>query len=125
MAPACSAGMIWLYVRLAKSAAWMRLNDIGDSNCMRLPRRVVPLTIGDEFHSLKMTRYPWLTSHLRSRSSWVLLPEPSMPSTMISRPGSPLAEGGASGATSDGPNIEAEAECSLGAESWRLERPSI
>src|SRR5690349_2285230 len=43
--------------------------------------------MGEEFHSLKTVRYPWLTSHLWSRSSWVLFPEPSMPSTMKSLPG--------------------------------------
>src|ERR1700687_5984635 len=48
-----------------------------------------------------------------------------MPSTMISRPGSPSGDRGTSGAMRDGPNIEAEAECSLGAASWRLERPII
>ncbi len=43
-------------MRLAKSAAWIRLNDIGDSKRRLLPRRVVDLTMGDEFHSLKTTR---------------------------------------------------------------------
>src|SRR5579859_2481745 len=72
-----------------------------------------------------MTRYPWFTSHLRNRSSCVLLPEPSMPSTMISRPGSPSAGRGTSGATVEGSNFETEAECPFGAASWRLERPRV
>src|SRR3979411_745867 len=115
--------MIWLYVRLAKSAAWIRLNDIGDSSCMRLPRRVVPLTIGDEFHSLKITRYPWLISHLRSRSSCVLFPEPSMPSTMISRPGSSPAGRGSSADMCRGSEREANAEGALSAACGGLEGP--
>src|SRR5258708_5980650 len=64
-------------------------------------------------------------SHLRSRSSCVLLPDPSIPSTMISRPGSPSAGRGTSGATRNRPNFEAETERSLGAASRRLERPRV
>src|SRR6266536_1715289 len=78
---------MWAFVRLAKSAAWMRLNDIGDSSRRFFPRRVVDCTMGEEFHSLNTTRYPWLTNHLWRRSSWVLFPEPSNPSTMKSFPG--------------------------------------
>ena len=50
-------------------------------------RDVVARTIGDEFHSLKITRWPSLRSHWASSPSCVLFPEPSMPSTMNSLPG--------------------------------------
>ncbi len=87
MAPASRAGMICELIRLAKSAEWIRLNVMGVRLRVFLPRLVVLLTIGDEFHSLNTTRYPSLTSHLWSRSSCVLLPDPSIPSTMKRRPG--------------------------------------
>ena len=79
--------MISRSTRSAKSVAWMSEKVRGVSILRRLPRRVVCRTIGDEFHSLKTTGYPSSRSHSSSRVSWVLLPEPSMPSTMKSRPG--------------------------------------
>src|SRR6266702_3217805 len=60
---------------------------VGVSICFFLPRRVVSLTSGDEFHSLKNTMYPSRFSHCWSRLSCVDLPDPSMPSTMKSLPG--------------------------------------
>src|SRR6266542_5865354 len=93
MAPAFRAGRIWAWMRLAKSAAWMRLNDMGESSRRFFPLRVVAFTIGEEFHSVNTTRYPWLTRHLCSRSSWVLFPDPSIPSTMKRRPGSTVSSG--------------------------------
>jgi exopolyphosphatase/guanosine-5'-triphosphate,3'-diphosphate pyrophosphatase len=51
-----------------------------------LPRRVVSLTRGEEFHSLKATAYPRERSQWLSSDIWVDLPEPSMPSTTISLP---------------------------------------
>src|SRR2546423_15693898 len=87
MAPALSGGMISCSVRSAKSVAWIKLNVVGVSNCFFLPRLVVFLTRGDEFHSLKKTVYPSLISHCRRSAICVLFPEPSTPSTTNSRPG--------------------------------------
>ena len=87
MAPARRAGRIWACTRLAKSAAWTRLKDMGVSRFSDLPRLVVRRTMGEEFHSVKAVTRLRLWSHLPRRSIWVLLPEPSMPSTMMSRPG--------------------------------------
>src|SRR5207245_10878093 len=85
--PALSGGKIWLYRRLAKSVACSRLNVSGVRTFVFFPRRVVSLTSSEEFHSVKKMLYPWDSSHLRSRLSCVLLPEPSMPSTTVSLPG--------------------------------------
>ena len=87
MAPARNAGMICAWTRLAKSAAWMRLKDMGVSSSSILPFLVVRRTMGDEFHSVNTVTRFRLVSHFPSRSICVLLPEPSMPSTIISLPG--------------------------------------
>src|SRR5687767_9716609 len=79
--------MMWRSLRSAKSVAWIRLNVIGVSMRFFLPRRVTSRTSGDEFHSLKYVPYPSDCSHVCSNASWVLLPEPSMPSTTKRRPG--------------------------------------
>src|SRR5580765_6375039 len=74
-------------MRSAKSVAWMRLKEVGVNISFFFPRRVVSRTRGDEFHSLKATAKPRSRSHCESNASWVDLPEPSMPSTTINRPG--------------------------------------
>src|SRR5229473_165219 len=53
----------------------------------RFPRRVADFTSGDEFHSVKCSRYPPISSHRLSKYSCVLLPDPSVPSTTINAPG--------------------------------------
>src|SRR5690606_20084296 len=53
-----------------------------------LPALVAALTSADEFHSVTNTRWPLAVSHFASRLSCVVLPEPSMPSTTNSLPGS-------------------------------------
>ena len=70
--------------------AWISENVSGVSSLRFFPRDVVVRTMGLEFHSLNTTRWPWLRSHCASSVSCVLLPEPSMPSTMNSLPGNPL-----------------------------------
>src|SRR5689334_20650589 len=87
IAPARSGGRIVRSSRSAKSAAWIRLNVRGLSNRLALPYLVVSRTSGEEFHSLKYAQYPIEVIHLRSKSSCVLLPDPSMPSTTNSLPG--------------------------------------
>src|ERR1051326_3523495 len=52
-----------------------------------LPVFVAALTRADEFHSVTNTRCPSALSHFASRPSWVVFPEPSMPSTTKSFPG--------------------------------------
>ena len=69
---------------MAKSAAWTRLKDMGVSIPSSFPRFVVSRTMGEEFHSVNTVTNPRLLSHFPSRSNWVLLPDPSMPSTTIS-----------------------------------------
>src|SRR2546426_5828306 len=70
-----------------KPAAGSRESVLGASNRRCFPRRVADLTIGDEFHSLKGSRYPPISSHRLSKYSCVLFPEPSVPSTTINAPG--------------------------------------
>src|ERR1051326_6234346 len=65
----------------------MRLNVIGVSIFFFLPRFVTSRTSGEEFHSLNEATYPSDSSHLCRSDSWVLLPDPSIPSTMKRRPG--------------------------------------
>ena len=48
--------MICRSSRSTKSAAWIRLNDVGVSIFVFLPRLVMRFTSGDEFHSLNATR---------------------------------------------------------------------
>src|SRR5438270_2739389 len=79
--------MICRSQRSAKSAAWSSEKVVGVSNRRCLPRRVADFTKGDEFHSVKCSRYPPISSHRFNRYSCVLLPEPSVPSTTISAPG--------------------------------------
>src|SRR5690349_12081631 len=74
-------------MRSAKSVAWIRLKEVGVNISFFLPRRVVSLTKGDEFHSLKATAKPRSRNHCERRAIWVDLPEPSIPSTIINRPG--------------------------------------
>jgi hypothetical protein len=64
----------------------MRLNVVGRNISFLLPRRVVSLTRGEEFHSLKATAYPRERSQWLNNDIWVDLPEPSMPSTTMSLP---------------------------------------
>ena len=42
-------------MRSAKSVAWIRLKVAGESICFFLPRFVMSLTSGEEFHSLNTT----------------------------------------------------------------------
>src|SRR3984957_8683290 len=79
--------MICRSQRSAKSAACNNENVVGVSSRRCLPRRVADFTSGEEFHSVKCNRYPPISSQRFSRYSWVLLPEPSVPSTTISAPG--------------------------------------
>src|SRR5438128_424853 len=79
--------MILYSRRSAKSVAWSRLNVIGVSAFFFLPAFVAALTSADEFHSVTNTRWPSAASHFASRPSWVVLPEPSIPSTTNSFPG--------------------------------------
>src|SRR5437016_6251618 len=60
-------------------------------------------------------------SHLRSRSSWVLLPDPSMPSTMIKRPGK--APGEPLRSDMIGRGLDCDGKDLLDALNRRLERP--
>jgi hypothetical protein len=52
MPPALSEGTISRSTRSEKSVAWMSEKVSGVSSLLRLPRRVVARTIGEEFHSL-------------------------------------------------------------------------
>src|ERR1051326_3836677 len=85
--PALSGGMIRYRRRSAKSVACSRLNVIGVSEFFFFPVFVAALTSADEFHSVTNTRCPLAVSHLASRPSCVVFPDPSMPSTTNSRPG--------------------------------------
>src|SRR5438128_5021034 len=85
--PAFSGGIILYVSRSAKSVACSRLNVIGVSAFFFLPVLVAALTRADEFHSVTKTRCPSALSHLASRASCVVLPEPSIPSTTNSFPG--------------------------------------
>ena len=51
-----------------------------------LPRLVASRTSAEEFHSVKKTCWPRASSHFCSSLIWVLFPEPSIPSTTMSRP---------------------------------------
>jgi hypothetical protein len=55
MAPALSDGTMSRSTRSEKSVEWMRENVSGVRSLFFLPREVVDLTMGDEFHSLKRT----------------------------------------------------------------------
>src|SRR3984893_14047453 len=79
--------MMYCSRRSAKSVAWIKLKEVGVNISFFLPRRVVSCTSGEEFHSLKVTAYPRLRSHCESSDICVDLPEPSIPSTTINRPG--------------------------------------
>src|SRR6266851_10530698 len=79
--------MICRSQRSAKSAACNNENVVGVSNRRCLPRRVADFTSGDEFHSVKCSRYPPISNQRLSKYSCVLLPEPSVPSTTINAPG--------------------------------------
>src|SRR5260221_11357123 len=79
--------MILYNSRSAKSVACSRLNVIGVSAFFFFPVVVAALTRADEFHSVTNTRCPSALSHLASRPSWVLFPDPSIPSTTKSLPG--------------------------------------
>src|SRR6266852_1993135 len=78
--------MICRSQRSAKSAACSSENVVGVSNRRCFPRRVADFTSGDEFHSVKCSRYPPISSHRLSKYSCVLLPDPSVPSTTIKAP---------------------------------------
>ena len=73
--------------RSAKSVACSRLKVIGVSEFFFLPVLVAALTSADEFHSVTNTGWPAAISHLASSASWVVFPDPSMPSTTNSLPG--------------------------------------
>src|SRR6187200_730169 len=60
---------------------------MGVSEFFFLPVLVAALTSAEEFHSVRMTEWPAALSHFASRSSWVVFPDPSMPSTTNSFPG--------------------------------------
>src|SRR5437764_7548499 len=79
--------MICRSQRSAKSAACSSENVVGVSSRRCLPRLVADFTSGEEFHSVKCSRYPPISSQRFSKYSCVLLPEPSVPSTTISAPG--------------------------------------
>src|SRR6185369_16521247 len=79
--------MMYCSRRSAKSVAWIKLKEVGVNISFFLPRRVVSRTSGEEFHSLKVTAYPRRRSHCESSEICVDLPEPSIPSTTIKRPG--------------------------------------
>src|SRR6266566_816622 len=79
--------MICRSQRSAKSAACSSENVVGVSNRRCFPRRVADFTSGDEFHSVKCKRNPPISSQRLSKYSWVLLPDPSVPSTTINAPG--------------------------------------
>src|SRR5690349_12644512 len=85
--PAFSGGMILYSRRSAKSVACSRLNVIGVSAFFFFPVFVAAFTRADEFHSVTKTRWPSAISHFASNPSWVLLPDPSIPSTTNSLPG--------------------------------------
>src|SRR6266481_388844 len=85
--PALSGGMILYSSRSAKSVVCSRLNVIGVSAFFFLPAFVAAFTRADEFHSVTKTRWPSALSHFARSASWVVLPDPSMPSTTNSLPG--------------------------------------
>src|SRR3954468_15646698 len=85
--PALSGGIILYSSRSAKSVACSRLNVIGVSAFFFLPVFVAAFTRADEFHSVTKTRCPSALSHFASSDSWVVLPDPSIPSTTRSLPG--------------------------------------
>src|SRR6476661_6896827 len=85
--PAFNGGMILYSSRSAKSVACSRLNVIGVSAFFFFPVLVAALTSADEFHSVTKTRWPSATSHFASSPSWVVFPDPSIPSTTNSLPG--------------------------------------
>src|SRR3954471_1020345 len=85
--PALSGGTILYRRRSAKSVAWSRLNVIGVSAFFFLPALVAAFTRADEFHSVMNTGWPAALSHFASSASWVVFPDPSMPSTTNSFPG--------------------------------------
>ncbi len=79
--------MICRSQRSAKSAACSSENVVGVSNRRCFPRRVADFTRGEEFHSVKCSLYPPISSQRFSKYSCVLLPDPSVPSTTINAPG--------------------------------------
>src|SRR5207302_1426776 len=79
--------MICRSQRSAKSAACSNENVVGVSNRRCFPRLVADFTSGEEFHSVKCSRYPPISSQRLSKYSCVLLPDPSVPSTTINAPG--------------------------------------
>src|SRR5258705_1562390 len=85
--PALRGGMILYSSRSAKSVACSRLNVIGVSAFFFFPVFVAAFARADEFHSVTKTRCPSALSHIASRPSCVVLPDPSIPSTTNSLPG--------------------------------------
>src|SRR3954468_112341 len=85
--PALSGGMMLYSRRAAKSVACSKLNVIGVSAFCFLPVFVAAFTRADEFHSVTNTRCPSALSHFARRASWVVFPDPSIPSTTNSFPG--------------------------------------
>src|SRR5258707_14863676 len=73
--------------RQGKPAEGRRKSVVGVTIRRCFPRRVADFTRGDEFHSVKCSRYPPISSHRLSKYSCVLLPDPSVPSTTINAPG--------------------------------------
>src|SRR5438552_10425212 len=85
--PALSGGMILYSSLSAKSVACNKLKVLGVSAFFFFPVLVAALTRADEFHSVTKTRWPPALSHFASSPSWVVFPDPSMPSTTNSLPG--------------------------------------
>src|SRR5687767_15759450 len=85
--PALSGGMMLYRSRSAKSVACSRLNVIGVSVFFFLPVYVAAFTSAEEFHSVNRTGRPAALSHFARSASWVVFPDPSMPSTTNSFPG--------------------------------------
>src|ERR1051326_1795787 len=65
----------------------MRLKVVGVRSSRFFPLLVALFTRSEEFHSLKKILSPCSSSHRLRRWIWVDLPDPSSPSTAISRPG--------------------------------------
>ena len=59
---------------------------VGVSSPFFFPLEVISFTTSEEFHSVRKTRRPRLVSHFSRRWSWVVFPDPSIPSPTMSRP---------------------------------------
>src|SRR5688500_12571736 len=86
--PALSGGRMLCTSRNDRSVAWSNENVIGVSDIFFLPFFVIVFTSSALFHSVKKGRSPLASRYRLASWSCVLFPEPSMPSTTISLPGS-------------------------------------